>query len=544
MTQKLQEKQPDTRVLASRQVQVPHSYFRKAKMEYADWRWAMIREFIQNSYDAQATTIDFRLSVNDRDAIELSVGDDGIGMDRDTLENVLLCMGGSRKPEGAIGGFGYAKAILFFAHQSYTIRTRNLRVDGNGGEYRLSTENTVVTGTQITVELDDDSDLFDEWRERIEHYAAHCYMEYATGRPVAIRLDGDELPQNNDSAYDFYVQTPVGMVWYNEEPDNCRSEFVVFVSGLPMFAETFYSRTNQSALVGGIELESGSAVLTANRDGFNAETSDQFAKVVGDLIQDQSKVRYGQALDLTINLNRAIRHDRQNPSGTDDDSGSAPSALLRLLCPETTQAGVLAGYTAALARITQQRYPANFHIKVESLAARRSANSQAYITTSALVAEMNKQRNAKLAHRWRAALIHILCCSWALDNGVTCYDASGQLIDDWDSLEGAITDLQLCYQEIPLETGFCFIENTLGLCSVPLDGKASCQIYINPLLLTEETRFRPGDLLDVAYHEAAHLWESHHGEAFCRVEHKLRQSVRRWMTEREFIASIAGIKSL
>ena len=64
------------------------------------------------------------------------------------------------------------------------------------------------------------------------------------------------------------------------------------------------------------------------------------------------------------------------------------------------------------------------------------------------------------------------------------------------------------------------------------------------LLLTEETRFRSGDLLDVAYHEAAHLWESHHGEAFCRVEHKLRQSMRRWMTEKEFLASIAGIKSL
>ena len=146
----LRDKQTDTPVLASRQVQVPHSYFRKAKMEYADWRWAMIREFIQNSYDAQATTIDFRLTVNDRDAIELSVDDDGIGMDRDTLENVLLCMGGSRKPEGAIGGFGYAKAILFFAHQSYTIRTQDLRVEGSGGEYRLSVENTVVVGTQIT----------------------------------------------------------------------------------------------------------------------------------------------------------------------------------------------------------------------------------------------------------------------------------------------------------------------------------------------------------------------------------------------------------
>ena len=524
-----------------RQVQIPRSFFRKAKSEYADWRWAMIREFIQNSYDAQATNIDFRLSVNDSDAIELSVDDDGIGMDRDTLENVLLCMGGSRKPEGAIGGFGYAKAILFFAHQSYSIRTQGLRVEGSGGEYRLSTENVVVAGTQITVELDDDSDLFDEWRDRIESYVSSCYLEFATGRQVTILLDGEALLQNNDSTYDFYMQTPVGTVWYNEEPDSCRSEFVVFVSGLPMFTETFYSRTNQCALVGGIELESGSAVLTANRDGFNGETSDLFAKVVGDLIQDQSKVRYGQALDLTINLNSAIRHESQNPSVTGDDSGRGPSALLRLLCPGTSQAGALAGYTAALARITQRRYPANFHIKVESLAVRRSANSQAYMTTSALVAEMNRQRNARLAHRWRAALIHILCCSWALDNGVTCFDASGQLIDVWDRFDGAITDLRVCYQESPVEAGFCFIESTLGLCSVPQDGKSPCQIYINPLLLTDETQFRPGDILDVAYHEAAHLWESHHGEAFCGVEHKLRQSVRRWMMEREFLTSLATI---
>ena len=103
-----------------------------------------------------------------------------------------------------------AKAILFFAHQRYTIRTQGLRVEGCGGEYRLSEQSTVVTGTQITVELDDDSDLFEEWRDRIESYVSSCYMEYATGRPVTIRLDGHELPQNNDSAYDFYVQTPVG----------------------------------------------------------------------------------------------------------------------------------------------------------------------------------------------------------------------------------------------------------------------------------------------------------------------------------------------
>ena len=48
-----------------------------------------------------------------------------------------------------------------------------------------------------------------------------------------------------------------------------------------------------------------------------------------------------------------------------------------------------------------------------------------------------------------------------------------------------------------------------------------------------------GDLLDLAFHETAHLWERHHGEAFCRVGGMLRQSVRRWMSEREVVARIA-----
>lgn len=177
----------------TRQVQVPHSYFQKARSEYSDWRWAVIREFIQNSYDAQASTIEFRLIANAADRIELHVDDDGIGMDEDTLLNVLLCMGGSRKLEGSIGGKGWAKAILFFAHHGYTIRTGNLRVDGSGGEYRLTEEPTNIAGTRITVELSDESVLLDSWRERIRAYVASCFMEYATGRPVAISLDGVAL---------------------------------------------------------------------------------------------------------------------------------------------------------------------------------------------------------------------------------------------------------------------------------------------------------------------------------------------------------------
>lgn len=524
-----------------RQVQVPHAYFQKAKSEYADWRWAVIREFIQNAYDAQAANIDFRLSANEAGRIELHVSDDGTGMDRDTLENVLLCMGGSRKLVGSIGGFGYAKAILFFAHHRYSICTRNLRVDGSGGEYRLTEESTTVAGTRMTVELADDSNLLDAWRERIKVYVAACFMEYATGRPVAITLDGAALPQNNDGLYDYAVKTALGDLWYDEQPGASRSAFVVTVAGLPMFIEAFYSSTNQSALSGGLELDAGSAALTANRDGFTSTMRDQFSKIVGELVQNQSAVRYGQALDLSINFDdfAAMPGNGSIAADTSSESCLPPRAPLLLMYPNTAKPDAVAGYAAALGRITHERYLANFHLKVESLAVRRSAHSQAYITAPLLVAEMNKQRTGKLAHSWRAAISTILCCDWALKNGAAFYDQQGQLIDDWESDGSEVSGSQAFFRGRRVYAGFCFIANAEGLCSTPVVDGNPHRIFINPLLLTAETRYRHGDLLDLAFHEVAHLWEQHHGEAFCCVEGKLRQSVRRWLPEKDVAARLA-----
>lgn len=523
-----------------RQVQVPHAYFQKAKSEYSDWRWAMIREFIQNAYDAHATTIDFRLTINTAGRIELHVDDDGIGMDRDTLENVLLCMGGSKKPVGSIGGFGIAKAILFFAHHAYTIQTRDLTVQGSGGEYRLQMDGDSNVGTRMTVELADESVMLDSWSERIRSYVRACFMEYATGRPVTIHLDGQELRQNNDCIYDFNVQTSLGAMWYDELPGSSRSEFVVSVAGLPMFTETFYSSANQSALSGGLELDAGSTVLTANRDGFTSAVREQFSKVVGGLVQNQSAVRYGQALDLSINFDAGVEATRTSLNGTDtggDASGRSTTPLL-MVCTEAVKPESVAGYAAALRRITHERYPANFHLKVESLSVRRSVKSQAYITAPALVAELNKQRSTKLAHSWRVALMTILCCDWAQANGMALSDGDGLLVD-WNNFDGNITDLQACHGGRRVDAGFCFIANVQGLCTVTVaDGKPH-RVLVNPLLLTTETGFRHGDTLDLAYHEVSHLWEQHHGEAFCGVEAKLRQSVRRWMTEREVLAGMA-----
>ena len=174
---------------------------------------------------------------------------------------------------------------------------------------------------------------------------------------------------------------------------------------------------------------------------------------------------------------------------------------------------------------------------------RRTAKSQAYITAPALVAEMNKQRSVRLAHSWRAALMTILCCDWALSNGVTFYAGDGQMIDDWTTYDGDRYSLHAYYCDRRVDAGFCFVAGAEGLCSNPCDNTPH-RIYINPVLLSAETKFRLGDLLDLAYHEAAHLWESYHGEAFCRIEGKLRQSVRRWLSERDVLANIAAGFSL
>jgi hypothetical protein len=369
-------------------------------------------------------------------------------------------------------------------------------------------------------------------------------MEYATGRPVTILLDGQKLTQNNDCVYDFNVKTSMGAMWYDELSASSRSEFVVSVAGLPMFTETFYSSANQSALSGGLELDSGSTVLTANRDGFSSTVRDQFSKVVGGLVQNQSAVRYGQELDLSINFDAGVDVTRASPNGSDirGDTSGRPTTPLLMVCTEAVPSESVTGYAAALRRITHDRYPANFHLKVESLSLRRSAKSQAYITAPALVAELNKQRSARLAHSWRMALMTILCCDWAIANGVTLYDSDGLLVDwnNWNNFDGGVTDLQAFHGGRRVDAGFCFIATAQGLCTVSVADGQPHRVLINPLLLITESRFRHGDTLDLAYHEVSHLWEQHHGEGFCQVEGKLRQSVRRWMTEREVLVNMVG----
>jgi len=83
--------------------------------------------------------------------------------------------------------------------------------------------------------------------------------------------------------------------------------------------------------------------------------------VVGGLVQNQSAVRFGQALDLSINFDAGVDVTRASPIGTDigGDTGGRPTTPLLMVCTEAVKPESVAGYAAALRRITHDRYPAN-----------------------------------------------------------------------------------------------------------------------------------------------------------------------------------------
>ena len=133
-------------------VTIGSEFFVKSFNDYRDKFWAFAREIMQNSIDCGSTSIDIKIvEVPDDDCTLVVVRNDGEPMTREILVGKLLSLGSSGKDfQGAVGGFGKAKEILYFAHRSYTIASGVCRVSGSGAGYNLE-EGTFFHGTRSAV---------------------------------------------------------------------------------------------------------------------------------------------------------------------------------------------------------------------------------------------------------------------------------------------------------------------------------------------------------------------------------------------------------
>lgn len=100
------------------------------KLYSSDHSVILVRELLQNAFDAchnnsKSKLIDIEINTN-----LIQVSDNGIGMNEDTLLNVFLSIGASRKLDNSIGGFGIAKVSLFTC-KKWQIYTKSLLIDQN-----------------------------------------------------------------------------------------------------------------------------------------------------------------------------------------------------------------------------------------------------------------------------------------------------------------------------------------------------------------------------------------------------------------------------
>jgi hypothetical protein len=252
------------------QVKIGKEFFEKIRLDYQDWRWALVREFMQNCMDAPRSS-EIKVSVAKvHNGTLLTVSNNGEPMTKDVLLGKLLTLGGSGKNfEGGVGGFGVAKSLLYYTHESYVIRTGSLRVEGEGAQYTIS-ECKPINGTASEVVVAGNE--VENLRKMVRRFAAMAQWK------GGLHLDGEKLTcdlkkgaRRKDLGW--------GVVYTNHSFKNLC---IVRLNGQPMF--TTFARFDGCVL---IELSGQSgAVLTSNRDGlkwsYKAELEDLLTSLAVD----------------------------------------------------------------------------------------------------------------------------------------------------------------------------------------------------------------------------------------------------------------------
>ena len=266
------------------QVTIGHRFFETAIKDYENPAWAFVREIMQNSIDAHATNIKWEFRWPE-DGLEVTVSDDGSGMDRDTLVDKLLSLGGSGKEfaNGAVGGFGKAKELLFFCHHSYRIETRDLIVEGSGASYTITeSDDFPVDGTQVTVRMHPRFDLprvfqaLEKWASLARWPGNLTYHNHSDPHSRCTYLS--TYHRKGSARREF----PFGKVYSNRSAPH---RFVCRLHGMPMF----HSYTD---FEGTVILELNPAVpsdevLTANRDGLKFPFSSDLRQFLAEISTDK-----------------------------------------------------------------------------------------------------------------------------------------------------------------------------------------------------------------------------------------------------------------
>ena len=257
-------------------ITIGSEFFQKAKKDYSNWHWALVREYFQNGIDCGSKNIWVTC-----DTVEgkttLTVRNDGKTMTEEVLINSLLCLGGSAKNFDGdnTGGFGKAKEILYFCHDSYRIHSGNLIVEGNGATYEL-TKGDYINGTESTIVIGPDvygdgiaTKLHDQFQKFCFYGQWHGTFYWNDVAQEARMHKGS--PRRS---LDF------GTVYSNKSTSH---KLVTRINGIPMFIQsTDFDRCIVVELTGNSD-----EILTSNRDGLIWDYRSKLSDFITELAVDK-----------------------------------------------------------------------------------------------------------------------------------------------------------------------------------------------------------------------------------------------------------------
>lgn len=267
--------------MTSRQITIGPEFFAKARNDYENFEWALVREFAQNSIDCGSTEIKFKIchnfDGNDVLVTILEVTNNGNPMTEDVVINKLLCLGGSGKDfQNSVGGFGKAKELLYLCHNWFNISSGSTFVTGSGASYELAACD-YVHGTISTIEIKGDN------AEQIID-AVKRFVSF-------LQWDGTIVLEVNGNVETFTCNNPkgtrrrdldFGTIYTNKSMSNVC---VVRIGGIPMF--TKYCGLERMVI---LELNGKSSeVLTSNRDGLVYPYSGQLSNFITELSVDKKR---------------------------------------------------------------------------------------------------------------------------------------------------------------------------------------------------------------------------------------------------------------
>ena len=285
-----------------RHVKLGPKLFSKEKSMYRDWITALARENIQNSVDANASRIDITIE-DDGGLKKVTFADNGPGMDMETLEKVYFVLGETTKTSPtSIGGFGVARMLTAFAQEKYTLKTRDILVEGCGAEWTPQTGQPFYKGVVFTAWVDaKDRNVLDAFQT----YLRSCHIQ------ASVYLNGERWKEwtyknKHERSLSF------GEVYSNKSK---QTGVLVRSNGVTMFTP-YLSAPFQVV----IELDPSRSrlILQAHRDGLLRDCQNELESFVNELnINKQSALRQKRSKSIkyegtgTFTSKRSKRKDAE-----------------------------------------------------------------------------------------------------------------------------------------------------------------------------------------------------------------------------------------